>query len=181
MKQEPIQCLKCRGWEHKALDCTAQVDTCGTCGDAHHTGDCTNKGKLHCASCKTNEHASWDRACPEFIRWCEEYSKKHLENNFIYFPTTQDWTLTMKPDRILLEQCLPHNLAAKNLPSGSDHNATRPIVKLPQSKGKGKERGREEGKLLEQTKQETTFEHLDTEDVEDILRHHDNCPGGFIK
>ena len=73
------------------------------------------------------------------------------------------------------------NLAAKNPPSCSDHHATRPKVKLPQSKGKGKERAREEGKLPEQTKQETTFEHLNTEDVEDILGHHDNCPGGFIK
>ena len=34
-KQEPLQCLKCRGWEHKAQACEATLDTCGTCGENH--------------------------------------------------------------------------------------------------------------------------------------------------
>ena len=107
LKQEPIQCLKCRGWEHKAQDCAVQMDTCGTCSNNHHTGDCTNKGKIYLASCKTEEHTSWDRKCPEFKRHCEDYNRKYPENNFIYFPAPQEWTLTMKPDRIPLEQCFP--------------------------------------------------------------------------
>ena len=117
LKQEPIQCLKCRGWEHKAQDCTVQTDICGTCRDNHHTGDCTIKDKLYCASCKTEEHVSWDRKCPEFKRHCEDYDRKFPENNFIYFPTPQEWTLTTKPDRIPLEKCFPQSLAAKSIPN----------------------------------------------------------------
>ena len=200
LKQEPIQCLKCRGWEHKAQDCTVQTDICGTCRDNHHTGDCTIKDKLYCASCKTEEHVSWDRKCPEFKRHCEDYDRKFPENNFIYFPTPQEWTLTTKPDRILLEQHFPQSLAAKNIHNSTNHNATRPIVKLPWRKAqctadssqpwpgpnmghmeKGKEKAREEGELLETSKQDITFKHLNTEDLEDILGHQDNCPGGYIE
>ena len=104
LKQEPIQCLKCRGWEHQAQYCAVQTDTCGTCSNNHHTGDCTNKGKIYHASCKTKEHTSWDRKCPEFKRRCKDYDRKYPENYFIYFPTPQECTLTMKPDRIPLEQ-----------------------------------------------------------------------------
>ena len=90
IKQEPIQCLKCKGWEHKAQDCTAASDTCGTCGDDHRTNICDNKSKIHCASCNNNDHASWDRACPEFLRRCAIYDDRYPENNLVYFPTEQD-------------------------------------------------------------------------------------------
>ena len=190
MKQEPIQCLKCRGWEHKAQDCAAQTDICSTCGGNHHTGDCTIKDKLYCASCKTEEHTSWDRKCPEFRKHCKDYDRKFPENNFIYFPTPQEWMLTTKPDRIPLEKCFPQSLAAKNITNSTNCNATRPVVKLPQSKAqgttvssqpqpgpslghveKGKAKAREEGELLEPSEQDITFKQLNTEDVEDILRH----------
>ena len=65
-KHEPIQCLKCRGWEHKALDCPATKDTCSTCSKDHHTNACTRMDKQYCASCKTDTHTSWDRVCPKF-------------------------------------------------------------------------------------------------------------------
>jgi len=99
-RQEPLQCLKCRGWEHKAQDCQAQTETCSTCGEDHRTNNCQNKIKLYCASCKTNAHASWDRTCPEFIRRCANYNIRHPENDMVYFPTDQDWTLTTRPHRI---------------------------------------------------------------------------------
>ena len=40
-KHKPIQCLKCRGWEHKSLDCLATKDTCSTCSKNHCTNACT--------------------------------------------------------------------------------------------------------------------------------------------
>lgn len=67
-KCEPLQCLKCRKWEHKAQACEALEDTCGTCGENHCTGDCTNKTSLYCVSYKSNMHTSWDRSCLEFLR-----------------------------------------------------------------------------------------------------------------
>ena len=115
-KQEPTQCLKCRGWEHKAQDCTADKDVCGTCGDNHRTSTCNNKSSVYCASCKTNDHASWDRACPEFIRRCAIYNERHPENNMVYFPTEQDWTLTTRPDRIPLEERFPKHFANNIIP-----------------------------------------------------------------
>jgi hypothetical protein len=45
-KTEPIQCMKCRNWGHFALACLSQTDICGTCGEAHHTISCHNRGKL---------------------------------------------------------------------------------------------------------------------------------------
>jgi len=69
-KQEPVQCMKCRGWGHFATNCPASEDTCSTCGGTHRTNNCDSRNKLHCVSCKSDMHASWDRNCPEFIRRC---------------------------------------------------------------------------------------------------------------
>ena len=153
-------------------------------------GDCTIKDKLYCALCKTEENASWDRKCLEFKRHCKEYNRKFPENNFIYFPTPQEWTLTTKPDRIPLEKHFPQSLASISIPNSTNHNATRPVVKLLWSKAqgitvgsqpqpgpssghmeKGKAKSREEGELPEPSKQDITFKQLDTEDMEDILGH----------
>ena len=132
-KQEPLQCLKCRGWEHKAQNCTAQIDTCGTCGGDHRTSSCQTKGKLSCASCKSNEHASWDRQCPEFIRRCAIYDERHPENNTVYFPTEQDWTLTTKPHRVPLSERFPQRHAVNSL-KGTNRQKTNPVIRLPTSR-----------------------------------------------
>jgi hypothetical protein len=129
-KHEPLQCLKCRGWEHKAQDCKAPTETCGTCGENHCTNTCNNKGNLYCASCKTNAHASWDRTCPEFRRRCASYDEKYPENTMVYFPTEQDWTLMSRPPRIPLDERFPRHLAVQNIPDAS-HKHRRPAVRLP--------------------------------------------------
>ena len=131
-RQEPLQCLKCRGWEHKAQDCQAQTETCGTCGEDHRTNICQNKDKLYCASCKTNAHASWDRACPEFVRRCANYSISHPENDMVYFPTEQDWTLTTRPHRIPQEERFPQRFAVNSLPTAL-YKKPSPVVRLPPS------------------------------------------------
>ena len=35
-KKEPVRCMKCHNWNHVAWECTAQNDTCGTCGGNDH-------------------------------------------------------------------------------------------------------------------------------------------------
>ena len=132
-KQEPLQCLKCRGWEHKAQNCMAQLDTCGTCGKDHRTSSCQTKGTLFCASCKSNGHASWDRSCPEFIRRCAIYDERHPENNTVYFPTKQDWMLTTKPSRIPLSERFPKQFAVNSL-TGPKRDTAKPVVRLPTSR-----------------------------------------------
>lgn len=75
-KKEPIQCLKCHSWNHLAQECTSPHDVCGTCGDTtHHTSDCTTAGHIHCVSCNSGDHASWDSRCPVFAWKCAEYDK----------------------------------------------------------------------------------------------------------
>ena len=138
VKQEPLQCLKCRGWEHKAESCEAQADICGTCGDSHRTGACVNKNKLFCVSCQNDTHASWDRTCPEFRRRCAIYDERYPENNMVYFPTDQDWTLTSKPNRIPLEERFPARFAVNSLPVTANRRHHRPVVRLPMGNHSGR-------------------------------------------
>jgi hypothetical protein len=92
-KKEPIRCMKCQNWNHVAWECTEQTDTCGTCGENDHwTKNCTNKEKKHCVSCKTDEHASWSRTCPIFLKKCDELDKRTPENNLPFFPASEPWT-----------------------------------------------------------------------------------------
>ena len=134
-KHEPIQCLKCRGWEHKASDCPAMKDTCSTCGNDHHTNACTRSDKQYCVSCKTDTHASWDRVCPEFKKHCAKYDERFLENSLVYFPTTQDWMLTTRPNRILLDERFPQHLAV-NSTERTGGRPPKPAICTTQRKAK---------------------------------------------
>ena len=92
-KKEPIRCLKCQGWNHVAAECILNVDICGTCRvRGHHTSACTNTDTIHCRSCGTDNHTSWARDCPTFIRKCKEFDMKHPENNLPYYPSLEPWT-----------------------------------------------------------------------------------------
>jgi hypothetical protein len=110
-KQEPTQCLKCRLWGHFASECIVDEDICGTCGDLHRTSSCTSKGRRFCVSCKSNNHASWDRNCPEFVRRCVLMDECIPENLMPFYPTDQDWTLAIRPSCIPLDLRFPHNVA----------------------------------------------------------------------
>lgn len=171
LKQEPLQCMKCKRWGHFAINCTKQEDACGTCGEAHHTNLCRNVDKKYCVSCKVNTHASWDRNCPEFIRRRKIHDKKHPENSLIYFPTEENWTLTSCPIRIPLEERFPQHYAVNSLPITSRKPNTKgkkPLMtkalttkdayrkeqstinwyfSSSQPKGKGKETTQEQGEL----------------------------------
>ena len=196
-KMEPLQCLKCRGWGHKAQACEAQVDTCGTCGEDHRTSSCPNAGKTYCASCKSDAHASWDRSCPEFIRRCEVYDNNYPENIMVYFPSDQDWMLTTKPDRIPVSEKFPKRFAVNSLPI-TNRNPRKPAAQSSSRKPATPQqsttrerqhmddtaenilsrsqpnlvplgRGREEGELSDQADKDSLLDHQDTANVEEVL------------
>ena len=120
-KLEPVQCMKCRGWGHFVGSCTAEKDTCGTCGGDHRAINCKTTSKVYCVTCKDASHPSWDRNCPEFIRRSAIYDEKNPENGLVFYPTEQDWTLTMRPQRIPLEERFPQRFAVNSL---HHHNCT---------------------------------------------------------
>ena len=121
-KHEPVQCMKCRGWGHFAGNCTAKKDTCRTCGGDHCTSTCKITSKVFCATCKDSSHPSWDRNCPESIRCHTIYDKKNPENELVFYPMDQDWTLTMQPQRIPLKEQFPQHFAVNSLQHHSRPN-----------------------------------------------------------
>ena len=132
LKFEPKQCMKCRKWGHYAAECRAEKDACGTCGGQHRTKECKYENKRYCVSCRSDTHASWDRKCPEFLRKCDEYSNFHPENNLVYFPTDEDWTMTTRPFKIPLEDKFPTRFNVCSLPLPNQKARlppTRPIGK----------------------------------------------------
>jgi len=116
-KAEPIQCMKCRNWGHFAGDCPAAEDTCGTCGGRHRTNTCQEQHRLWCVTCESTDHASWDRNCPEFNRRCYMMDERNPENSMPYFPTEQEWSQTVRPSRIDMDERFPGRYAANILPS----------------------------------------------------------------
>ena len=90
-QREPIRCLKCQGWNHLAKDCTEEKDTCSNCAGPHRTNSCLTKD-IRCASCKTEDHASWNRSCPTFLRKAAEFNNRNPDNLLQYFPTADSWT-----------------------------------------------------------------------------------------
>jgi len=115
-KQEPIQCMKCREWGHFTSECQSEKDVCGNCGGEHRTNTCQNKDKLYCVACGKNMHASWSRNCPEFNRQCLIYDGRNPENAMLFFPMEHNWTLTVRPDSILLVDRFPARFSVNVLP-----------------------------------------------------------------
>jgi hypothetical protein len=92
IKKEPLRCLKCQGWNHMAKECTENESTCSNCAEKHRTVECPQPRRKRCVSCKTDEHASWSRECPTFLRKVEDYNERNPDNVLPYFPTTDPWT-----------------------------------------------------------------------------------------
>ena len=93
VKREPTRCLKCQGWNHFAKECPAEKDICGNCAGPHRTSSCLTIEK-NCVSCKSNDHASWSRTCPTFLRKLDEFNNRNPDNSLQYFPTADSWTWT---------------------------------------------------------------------------------------
>jgi hypothetical protein len=95
VRREPPRCLKFQGWNHFAKDCTVENNVCGNCSNGHRTSECPNPQTRRCASCKSSDHASWDRGCPEFVKRLSDFNKRNPENSLQFFPTTETWTWTV--------------------------------------------------------------------------------------
>ena len=126
LKNEPMQCMKCRRWGHFAHSCTASIDTCGTCGEEHRTSECSNKEKTFCVSCRSNTHASWDRDCPEFRRRCDQFDENYPENNLPYFPSEEGWTLIPRPNKLHRAEKFPAKDAVVALQQAEHANKDAP-------------------------------------------------------
>ena len=94
VKREPTRCLKCQGWNHFAKDCIEEQDKCGNCTKNHRTSDCPTPLTRACVSCKTDDHASWSRECPTFIKKLNDFNDRNPENALQYIPTADPWTWT---------------------------------------------------------------------------------------
>jgi hypothetical protein len=94
VKREPTRCLKCQGWNHFAKDCQEKDEKCGNCAQNHRTNDCTTPSVRCCVSCKANDHASWSRECPVFIKKLNDFNDRNPENALQYIPTSEPWTWT---------------------------------------------------------------------------------------
>ena len=90
-KKEPTRCMKCQKCGHMAIACISTGDTCGRCGGAHRTAQCSG-GATVCTPCCSHGHASWDRSCPVFAAKCHEMDSRSLDNLVTYFPTEEPWT-----------------------------------------------------------------------------------------
>ncbi|KAG2050493.1 hypothetical protein BDR06DRAFT_866485, partial [Suillus hirtellus] len=90
-KKEPLCCAKCQKFNHIAKNCSATQDVCGTCGDDHRTSTCHSYCTTHCVNCRSQQHTSWNRNCPEFIKCCKDIDDKYPENRMPYFPTEHIW------------------------------------------------------------------------------------------
>jgi hypothetical protein len=73
------------------------TDTCAACSGDHRSNLCNIKDRLHCVSCRSNDHASSDRKCPEFVRRCKTLDSHTPENDMPYFPMEELWTQVLSP------------------------------------------------------------------------------------
>lgn len=133
LKYKPKQCMKCRRWGHFASERHAKADTCGTCGKNHATKDCVNNGNRYCMACKATDHTSWDRICPEFQRKSAQFDDLHPENVLTYFPTEESWTLTARPERVLLESRFPSKYVVGSLPLPNHTKRQTPTREIERS------------------------------------------------
>lgn len=107
VKREPTRCLKCQGWNHFAKDCIEEDEKCGNCTKNHRTNDCPTPQERSCVSCKSDDHASWSRECPTFIRKLNEFNDRNPENTLQYIPTADPWTWTASTKPTALAQPPP--------------------------------------------------------------------------
>jgi hypothetical protein len=126
---EPRRCLKCQeiGATHIAATCKQTHDTCGSCGDQHRTSDCsiTDPANHNCVNCKTKGHAAWDRHCPAFVHYSNQFDARHPENGYRYFPTTLDpaaWEPLQNPNPVTTPRA-PDTQLNNGTPEGGQQNS----------------------------------------------------------
>ena len=92
IRREPIRCLKCQRWNHMAKDCTERGNTCSNCAGTHRTASCLHPYMTRCVSCHSDDHASWSRQGPTFLKRVVDFKERNPESSMPYFPTADHWT-----------------------------------------------------------------------------------------
>ena len=186
LKQEPIQCMKCRKWGHYATECRESKNTCGTCGGDHRTNECTELSKRYCVSCNSSTHASWDRKCPEFARRCAWYDTNHPDNSLKFFPTDEAWTQSYRPPKIPFAERFPARFAVGSLPPPNRKERELPTraigknTKRPRRKGKNPpdhytREGNDHGDtVLSQSRVDDNPDHSE-EEVQSVISNSTRC------
>lgn len=93
IEDEPRRCYKCQLIDpgHQAATCN-RPEVCANCSSAEHqTGRCKAEiTERKCASCtmgkRENNHASWDRECPVYIKRKAALRDRDPENHFRFYP-----------------------------------------------------------------------------------------------
>lgn len=98
-KQEPIRCLKCQRYGHKAVKCKTSQDTCSQCGGAHRSAQCDMRNLKHCVSCNAEDHCSYERSCPTFRAECARFNQRRPENASRFYDTTKTQVPFPMPNR----------------------------------------------------------------------------------
>jgi len=75
-------------------------------------------------------HPSSDRTFVEFAHRCAIVNECNPENRMPYFPAEQDWTMTMRPERIPMEEHFPAKFAINNPQNGKARQLPT-LTKLP--------------------------------------------------
>ena len=75
-----------------AKNCSEKGNTCSNCAGTHRTDSCLHLYMTRCISCKSDEHASWSRQCPTFLKRVAEFKERNPESQLPYFPTVDPWT-----------------------------------------------------------------------------------------
>jgi hypothetical protein len=92
-RQEPKRCMKCQKFRptHRAATCAQIHDTCPKCGKMHRASECKEEIKF-CANCRAPGHTASDRKCQVFQQELKRIGDWHPENNYRYFPVSDDPT-----------------------------------------------------------------------------------------
>ncbi|QRW06349.1 Reverse transcriptase from transposon X-element protein [Ceratobasidium sp. AG-Ba] len=109
--EEPLRCMKCQKYGHKAGNCRSSKDICSRCAGDHRQSSCENQGKTSCANCKSEEHASWSRSCSAYEEAKVRLAERRPENNRRFFNPTRQPAPTVSDDVVeILEPRLCSNL-----------------------------------------------------------------------
>lgn len=78
------RCYKCCGFNHKAVDCKAEVMTCPICSGDHAAKECNSETEK-CANCEKMRterklpmdvnHSAWSMKCPVYVKQLERRNK----------------------------------------------------------------------------------------------------------
>ncbi|KIM61997.1 hypothetical protein SCLCIDRAFT_1178821 [Scleroderma citrinum Foug A] len=82
-----------------AKACPEEKDTCGTCGGEHRHSNCNSYRTYFCVNCKSKEHGSSDKDCPDYIAQRDTLNARTPENLMPYFPTEEPWMQVSLPPK----------------------------------------------------------------------------------